>query len=192
MIYIDSKELREKGSIALLQGGAVLKTVDDEVIKVLDDIENIATDPKAKRRITLQFTITSTPSRSSINLDVQAKTDLAPKAVLNMSLDLERAIDDNGHLLSYQLREQCAEADGQQTIDDEEVHRDVISLPYKGNAIDAEFSEKSNEESAQSAESDDVVNTSDDEETPSEELESADMEEPYMEPHFSEGSQDAF
>lgn len=55
-----------------------------------------------------------------------------------------------------------------------------------------ELIEKSNEESAQSAESDDVVNTSDDEETPSEELESADMEEPYMEPYFSEGSQDAF
>lgn len=214
MFYIDSKELREKGSVALLQDGVVLKAIDNEIIKVLDDIENPTTEPKAKRKITPQFIITASPSRQSISLEVQVKTDLAPKSVLNMRLALERAIDDNGHLLSYQLREESEEAEGQQTIDDGEVHRDVISLPYTERAIDAEFNEKGDEETAQETKSDGAANTSDDEETPSEALESADMEMPlfddgdlteytpdpdyddmvgqFVEPHFSEGSQDAF
>lgn len=214
MFYIDSKELREKGSVALLQDGVVLKAIDNEIIKVLDDIENPNTEPKAKRKITPQFIITASPSRQSISLEVQVKTDLAPKSVLNMRLALERAIDDNGHLLSYQLREESEEAEGQQTIDDGEVHRDVISLPYTERAIDAEFNEKGDEETAQETKSDGAANASDDEETPSEALESADMEMPlfddgdlteytpdpdyddmvgqFVEPHFSEGSQDAF
>lgn len=142
MIYIDSKELREKGSVVLLQDGAVLRAIDNELIKVLDDIENPNTDPKAKRKITPQFIITASPSRQSISLEVQVKTDLAPKSVLNMRLALEHTIDDEGHLLAYQLREESEEAEGQQTLDGEEVAMDVISLPYTGNAVDAEFTEK--------------------------------------------------
>lgn len=142
MIYIDSKELREKGSVALLQDGAIIRAIDNEVIKVLDDIENPNTDPKAKRKITPQFIITASPSRQSISLEAQVKTDLAPKSVLNMRLALEHTIDDEGHLLAYQLREQSEEAEGQQTLDGEEVAKDVVSLPYTGNAVDAEFTEK--------------------------------------------------
>lgn len=142
MIYIDSKELREKGSVALLQDGAVLKAIDQEVIKVLDDIENLNTDPKAKRKITPQFIITASPSRQSISLDVQVKTDLAPKSVLNMQLTLERSIDDEGRLLAYRLKEQEEEAEGQQTLDGEEIAKEVVSLPYTGNVVDAEFEEK--------------------------------------------------
>lgn len=212
MIYIDSKELREKGSVVLLQDGAVLRAIDNELIKVLDDIENPNTDPKAKRKITPQFIITASPSRQSISLEVQVKTDLAPKSVLNMRLALEHAIDDEGHLLAYPLREESEEAEGQQTIDDEEVHRDVISLPYTERAIDAEFNDKGAEESEQTTESEEAVNTSEDEETLSDEAESTDMEVPWFddgdlteytpdpdyddmvgqfaEPHFSEGDQD--
>lgn len=157
MIYIDSKELREKGSVALLQDGAIIRAIDNEVIKVLDDIENPNTDPKAKRKITPQFIITASPSRQSISLEVQVKTDLAPKSVLNMRLALEHTIDDEGYLLSYQLREESEEAEGQQTIDEEEVHRDVIHLPYTEKAIDAEFKEKGNEDSLQEAESDEAI-----------------------------------
>ena len=142
MIYIDSKDLREKGSVALLQDDAIIRAIDNEVIKVLDDIENPNTDPKAKRKITPQFIITASPSRQSISLEAQVKTDLAPKSVLNMRLALEHTIDDEGHLLAYQLRKQSEEAEGQQTLDGEEVAKDVVSLPYTGNAVDAEFTEK--------------------------------------------------
>lgn len=55
-----------------------------------------------------------------------------------------------------------------------------------------ELIEKGNEESAQETKSNGTVNTSDDEENSSDALENADVEEPYTEPHFSEGSQDAF
>lgn len=142
MIYIDSKELREKGSVALLQDGAIIRAIDNEVIKVLDDIENPNTDPKAKRKITPQFIITASPSRQSISLEVQVKVDLAPKSILNMRLALEHTIDDEGHLLAYQLREESEEAEGQQALDGEEVTKDVVSLPYISNAVDAEFTEK--------------------------------------------------
>ena len=50
MLYIDAKELREKGSIVLLQDGDLLAAINDEMIKVLNDVENPKTDTKEKKR----------------------------------------------------------------------------------------------------------------------------------------------
>lgn len=50
MLYIDAKELREKGSIVLLQDGDLLVAINDEMIKVLNDVENPKTDTKEKKR----------------------------------------------------------------------------------------------------------------------------------------------
>lgn len=142
MLFIDAKELREKGSIALLQNGAVIKAIDKEMLKVLDDIEDTDTDPKEKRKIKVEFTVTSTHSRNSISLDVDIATSLAKKKVMQMGLAIEKAITDEGMMIT--MKEEQEEADGQQNIDGEESHAESITyeVPEKTNIVEAEFVEK--------------------------------------------------
>lgn len=142
MLYIDAKELREKGSIVLLQDGDLLVAINDEMIKVLNDVENPKTDTKEKREINVKFTIVPNYSRTGIALEADVSTKLAKKKIMSLSLGLEKAIDDEGHLLAYNLKEECGEAEGQQDIDGNEVARDAITLPYRSQAIDAEFKDK--------------------------------------------------
>lgn len=146
MLFIDAKELKEKGSIALLQDGAVLKSVDREMMRVLDDVEDMSTDPEEKRKIKVEFTIKPNYSRNLIFLDVDVSTTLAKKKVMSLNLGLEKAIDDAGHLLAYNLKETREEAEGQQDIEGNEVVRESITLPYQNPAVDAEFIEKDDNE----------------------------------------------
>lgn len=142
MLFIDAKELREKGSIALLQNGAVIKAIDKEMLKVLDDIEDTDTDPKEKRKIKVEFAVTSTHSRNSISLDVDIATALAKKKVMQMGLAIEKAITDEGMMIT--MKEEQEEADGQQNMDGEESHAESITyeVPEKTNVVEAEFVEK--------------------------------------------------
>lgn len=142
MLFIDAKELREKGSIALLQNGAVIKAIDKEMLKVLDDIEDTDTDPKEKRKIKVEFAVTSTHSRNSISLDVDIATSLAKKKVMQMGLAIEKAITDEGMMIT--MKEEQEEADGQQNIDGEESYTESITyeVPEKTNIVEAEFVEK--------------------------------------------------
>ena len=75
---------------------------------------------------------------------------------MSLSLGLEKAIDDEGHLLAYNLKEECGEAEGQQDIDGNEVARDAITLPYRTQAIDAEFKDKDEDECAETDDFNDV------------------------------------
>lgn len=142
MLFIDAKELREKGSIALLQNGAVIKAIDKEMLKVLDDVEDTATDAKEKRKIKVEFTITSNISRKSISLEADVSTVLAKKKVMQMGLAIEKAITDEGMMIT--MKEEMEEAEGQQNIDGEENQSESITydVPEKDNVVDAEFIEK--------------------------------------------------
>ena len=155
-LYIDAKELREKGSIVLLQDGDLLVAINDEMIKVLNDVENPKTDTKEKREINVKFTIVPNYSRTGIALEADVSTKLAKKKIMSLSLGLEKAIDDEGHLLAYNLKEECGEAEGQQDIDGNEVARDAITLPYRTQAIDAEFKDKDEDECAETDDFNDV------------------------------------
>lgn len=158
MLFIDAKELREKGSIALLNDGSLLKAIDSEMMKVLDDIEDLSTDPEEKRKIKAEFVIKSNYARSGIALEVFTTTALAKKKVMSLTLGIEKAIDDEGHLLAYNLREEVEEAEGQQTIDGEEVVRESITLPYSHNVVDGNFIEKETEDNEEQ-EAEEVIDT---------------------------------
>lgn len=145
MLYVDAKELREKGSIVLLQNGAIIEAINDATMSVLDDIENLKADPTAKRVITPKITLVSNQSRTQLGVECSVDMKLAPKKVMDMTLDLGKALDDEGRLIGYQLKEQSEEADGQQSMDGGEVKREVVTIPHKNDAIEAEFTEKANE-----------------------------------------------
>ena len=160
MLFIDTKELREKGSIALLNDGSLLKAIDKEMMKVLDDIEDLSTDPEEKRKIKIEFVIKPNYARNGIALEVFTTTALAKKKVMSLTLGLEKAIDDNGHLIAYNLREEVEEAEGQQSMDGEEVVRESITLPYNNNVVDGNFKEKDkNEEDNEEQEAEEVIDT---------------------------------
>lgn len=146
MLFIDTKELREKGSIALLQNGTLIKAIDKEMLKVLDDIEDISTNPKEKRKIKPELIISANASRTAINMEVVIAVQLAKRGVMQMNMNLEKAVDDDGHLLSYTLQQEAEEAEGQQDIDGNETQRETVKIPYHANAVEAEFTEKETDE----------------------------------------------
>lgn len=173
MLYVDAKELREKGSIVLLQDGAIIEAINDATMSVLDDIENLKADPTAKRVITPKITLVSNPSRTQLGVECSVDVKLAPKKVMDMKLDLGKAIDDEGRLIAYQLKEQSDQAEGQQTIDGEEVQREVITIPHKNDAIDAEFTEKGNEADTEEEATEGIETLGNDENHSDEPLDSA-------------------
>ena len=109
MLYINN--LKEEKSILLLKNEAILDAVDEEIIKVLDNIEDIKTDATKKRRIRIDLTIEPAASRDSFELSADIVSQLAPKNALQISLDLSKTVDGD-----YTIREEMDEAPGQADI----------------------------------------------------------------------------
>lgn len=168
-LFIKSEELKEKGMGVILDNVAKTKQFSNNVIAIMENIEDVCTDAKVKRALNIQLEFTPNSSRTGLAIDVKTNSKLAPQTVMSLKFDLESAIDDEGQLIGYQLKEQSDQADGQQTIDGEEVQREVITIPHKSDAIDAEFTEKANEANTDE-EALEVADTLESEENVSDEL----------------------
>ena len=88
MLYINN--LKEEKSILLLKNEAILAAVDEELIKVLDNIVDTKTDATKKRRIRIDLSIEPAASRDSFELSADIGSQLAPKNALQISLDLSK------------------------------------------------------------------------------------------------------
>ena len=93
MLFIDADELRKKGNIVLLGGGVILDGITEELLKVLDNIEDVATDPEKNRKIKIEFTIKPNYNRDKVSISCDVSSTLAAKNVLQMRMNLEKAID---------------------------------------------------------------------------------------------------
>lgn len=109
MLYINN--LKEEKSILLLKNEAILAAVDEELIKVLDNIEDTKTDATKKRRIRIDLTIEPAASRDSFELSADIGSQLAPKNALQISLDLSKTEEGD-----YTIQEEMDEAPGQADI----------------------------------------------------------------------------
>lgn len=109
MLFV--KNLKNAESILLLQEGAILKSVDQELIKVLDNIEDKTTEATKKRKISIILEIEPSVMRDSFNLNAAISSTLAPKSAMQLSLDLKSSEDGD-----YIIKEQKDEAEGQQDI----------------------------------------------------------------------------
>lgn len=67
-----------KESIMQMAGGAFLERVDYEMNKVVDNILDPNTKPTKTRKITVTIELTPDDERSKINVNVTAKSTLAP------------------------------------------------------------------------------------------------------------------
>ncbi len=133
MLNIDLQELKDKGSIILLGNGAILKAINDELVKVLDNIEDERTESNKKRKIKIEFTIEPNSSRDCIDLSCDVNAALAPKNVLGVKMALTKD-ELNAY---YSMKEQTGQADGQMDIDGIECIPEavVIELPYNSDDV---------------------------------------------------------
>lgn len=147
MLNIDLQELKDKGSIILLGNGAILKAINDELVKVLDNIEDERTESNKKRKIKIEFTIEPNSSRDCIDLSCDVNAALAPKNVLGVKMALTKD-ELNAY---YSMKEQTGQADGQMDIDGMECIPEavVIELPYN--------SDDDTEDNEQDVESDSTI-----------------------------------
>ena len=133
MLNIDLQELKDKESIILLGNGAILKAINDELVKVLDNIEDERTESNKKRKIKIEFTIEPNSSRDCIDLSCDVNAALAPKNVLGVKMALTKD-ELNAY---YSMKEQTGQADGQMDIDGIECIPEavVIELPYNSDDV---------------------------------------------------------
>lgn len=98
----------EKVSLLQAMQGAINERVDYEMEKVVDNILDVNTEAKKKRKITVTFELTPDEDRSVIGLSVSAKSTLAPVMPIGSSLVL--GPDENGEVT---LAEWVKEVPGQ-------------------------------------------------------------------------------
>ena len=104
-----------KSSILQMAKGAIQERVDYEVAKVIDNILDMNTDPKTKRKITLTIELKPDDNRQFIALSASAKSTLAPVVPIGTTLGI--AADKNGEMV---IVETVPQIPGQMNMDGEE------------------------------------------------------------------------
>ena len=104
-----------KNSILQMAKGAIQERVDIEVSKVIDNILDINTDHKTKRKITLVIEMKPDENRQFISVSASAKSTLAPVGPIGTTLGI--AADHNGEMV---IVESVPQVPGQMSMDGEE------------------------------------------------------------------------
>lgn len=110
-----------KQSVIEMASGAIMERVDYEVGKVVDNILDINTDEKTKRKITLTLEFTPSQERQIIGIKASVTSKLAATMPLAVTTTLESGEDGN-----MQLRELCRQVPGQLDTDGQEVPKPTI------------------------------------------------------------------
>lgn len=97
-----------------LAGGAVQEHFERELSRVVDNLTDLSTDPKKKRKITLTLDLTTNDNRDYIAVDVQAKSTLTPTNATEFAL--MTGVSDKGNREVAELK---SGAKGQSFIDDD-------------------------------------------------------------------------
>ena len=104
-----------RSSILQMAKGAIQERVDYEVAKVIDNILDVNTDAKTKRKITLTIELKPDENRQFISLNASAKSTLAPVVPIGTTLGI--AADKNGDMV---IVETVPQIPGQMNLDGEE------------------------------------------------------------------------
>lgn len=75
-----------RSSILQMAKGAIQERVDYEVSRVIDNILDMNTDPKAKRKVVLTIELKPDEGRQVITMNASAKSTLAPTTPIASSL----------------------------------------------------------------------------------------------------------
>lgn len=83
-------EVKDSNYTSILEmcGCAILEKADIEAGKIIDNILDVNTDPKKKRRLTLTCDFVPTPDRTQVALSVTAKSALAESNPIQTTLTI--------------------------------------------------------------------------------------------------------
>lgn len=108
-------QIANKKSILEMAMGSIAEVVDREVDRVICNVMDANTKATAKRKIVLTLTFEPDETRGRLDLDVQAKSTLAPIVPIKTALCITRGRD--GELL---MAEMVPQVPGQIDMDGEE------------------------------------------------------------------------
>jgi hypothetical protein len=89
-------------SLGNLARGAVLELFDEEVRKVLENIQDVNTDPEKARKMTISVTIKPNHKRDEANISVQTKLALAPTNSIDSRLYIGK--DNKGNVVAAEMQ----------------------------------------------------------------------------------------
>lgn len=119
-----SKLKNVRKSILEAAHGAILEVADYELERVMSNINDVNTEPKKARTITIQLKFQATPDRKKIFMSSSVKSKLEPTNPIETTLfNIKETDDETGEVLNI-LREALDVAPGQISITGE-----IQSLP---------------------------------------------------------------
>ena len=102
----------QRSSLLQMAKGAIQERVDYEVTRVVDNLLDMNTEAKAKRKVTLTITMTADDDRRVVKVEASAKSTLAPVTPIGTSLVI--TADGNGEMM---LAEIIPQVPGQVSMD---------------------------------------------------------------------------
>lgn len=105
----------QRSSLLQMAKGAIQERVDYEVTRVVDNLLDMNTEAKAKRKVTLNIVMTTDDDRRVVKVEASAKSTLAPVTPIGTSLVI--TADGNGEMM---LAEIIPQVPGQLSLTGEE------------------------------------------------------------------------
>ena len=91
----------QRSSLLQMAKGAIQERVDYEVTRVVDNLLDMNTEAKAKRRVVLTITMTTDEARRVVKVEASAKSALAPVTPIDTSLVI--TADGNGEMILAEI-----------------------------------------------------------------------------------------
>lgn len=90
-----------RSSLLQMAKGAIQERVDYEVTRVVDNLLDMNTEAKAKRKVTLNIVMTTDDDRRVVKVEASAKSTLAPVTPIGTSLVI--TADRNGEMMLAEI-----------------------------------------------------------------------------------------
>ncbi len=91
----------QRSSLLQMAKGAIQERVDYEVTRVVDNLLDMNTEAKAKRKVTLTLVMTTDDDRRVVKVEASAKSTLAPVTPIGTSLVI--TADGNGEMMLAEI-----------------------------------------------------------------------------------------
>ena len=91
----------QRSSLLQMAKGAIQERVDYEVTRVVDNLLDMNTEAKAKRKIVLTITMVTDDDRRVVKVEASAKSTLAPVTPVGTSLVI--TADGNGEMMLAEI-----------------------------------------------------------------------------------------
>ena len=91
----------QRSSLLQMAKGAIQERVDYEVTRVVDNLLDMNTEAKAKRKVVLTLVMTTDDDRRVVKVEASAKSSLAPVTPIGTSLVI--TADGNGEMMLAEI-----------------------------------------------------------------------------------------